>query len=63
MKGMTDSEPRYSDKYFDDVFEYRHVTLPEHIGKKVNGPVKYIWEHHLTIFQRLWAWTIGAWGF
>ena len=26
---------RYSEKYSDEEFEYRHVTLPESIGKKV----------------------------
>ena len=25
----------YSDKYSDDLFEYRHVTLPTAMGKKV----------------------------
>jgi len=26
---------RYSEKYFDDVFEYRHVVLPQSIAKLV----------------------------
>jgi cyclin-dependent kinase regulatory subunit CKS1 len=25
----------YSDKYFDDVYEYRHVILPRNIYKKM----------------------------
>lgn len=25
----------YSDKYYDDVYEYRHVILPKHIYKKM----------------------------
>lgn len=29
------SEIYYSEKYYDDVFEYRHVILPESIAKKL----------------------------
>lgn len=28
-------EIEYSDKYTDDVYEYRHVLLPKHIYKKM----------------------------
>ena len=28
-------EIEYSDKYFDDFYEYRHVILPKHIFKKI----------------------------
>ncbi|CAK90793.1 unnamed protein product (macronuclear) [Paramecium tetraurelia] len=28
-------EIEYSDKYFDDYYEYRHVILPKHIFKKI----------------------------
>ena len=28
-------EIEYSDKYFDDNYEYRHVILPKHIYKKI----------------------------
>lgn len=28
-------EIEYSDKYFDDYYEYRHVTLPKQIYKKM----------------------------
>ena len=27
-------EIEYSDKYFDDFYEYRHVILPKHVYKK-----------------------------
>jgi len=28
-------EIEYSDKYYDDEYEYRHVILPKHIYKKM----------------------------
>jgi cyclin-dependent kinase regulatory subunit CKS1 len=28
-------EIEYSDKYQDDLYEYRHVLLPKHIYKKI----------------------------
>jgi len=28
-------EIEYSDKYFDDHYEYRHVMLPKHVYKKM----------------------------
>lgn len=28
-------EIEYSDKYFDDYYEYRHVILPKHVFKKI----------------------------
>lgn len=28
-------EIEYSEKYQDDVFEYRHVILPKHVAKKM----------------------------
>ena len=31
---MSQNEIYYSDKYYDDVYEYRHVILPRDISKK-----------------------------
>lgn len=28
-------EIEYSDKYFDDYYEYRHVMLPKEVSKKL----------------------------
>ena len=33
---MSSQDIEYSEKYFDDDFEYRHVILPKHVSK--NGP-------------------------
>ena len=29
-------EIEYSDKYFDDFYEYRHVLLPKNVFKKIS---------------------------
>lgn len=35
---MDDDQPSYSEKYFDDVYEYRHVMLPAHMARKLTPP-------------------------
>lgn len=34
MSGSRKEEIYYSDKYYDDIYEYRHVILPKEISKK-----------------------------
>jgi cyclin-dependent kinase regulatory subunit CKS1 len=31
---MSVSEIYYSDKYYDDIYEYRHVILPKEVSRK-----------------------------
>ena len=35
----------YSDKYYDDVYEYRHVILPKKIAHKLPYPPRILEEH------------------
>jgi len=34
------SEIDYSDKYNDDVYEYRHVTLPDRLRSRLPNPMR-----------------------
>ena len=37
-------EIEYSEKYEDDVFEYRHVILPREVAKKLPKPMRILTE-------------------
>eukprot|EP00808_Paulinella_micropora_P020457 g32615.t1 len=41
---MSHSEIEYSDKYADDLFEYRHVILPREIAKRLPKPMRLLTE-------------------
>lgn len=38
------SEIEYSEKYFDDFYEYRHVVLPKEVYKKITNKGKLLSE-------------------
>ena len=55
MAGDVSKLIRYSEKYNDSHYEYRHVTLPEAISKKVS---KYIWragDHRSPLASKYWT--------
>ena len=40
-----DNEIAYSDKYYDDTYEYRHVILPQKVARKLPKPMRLLSEN------------------
>lgn len=41
---MNTQDIEYSEKYHDDMYEYRHVILPREIAKRISDPPKILEE-------------------